>query len=121
MERYGYLGFSFHNNFSIRFEEGENSAKDISNFLPKKQYYIIPIIDDSSDIFLKEKDEIEAFIVEKQILNYVLVEIKFSWILIFDKHRVLSGVGDFIKKKLKQHVNLRFGNARIMYASSNED
>lgn len=68
-----------------------------------------------SNIYKIEKNEIEMFLEQQNALDFVIFEKRMTWLLIFDHHRKLIGLGDYIKKKIKQKVSLSFGKSKIEY------
>ena len=113
--KYGSFGFSFHDYKSIRFNKEPTILKEICSFLPENEYYVIPLLKENINFYKIEKNKIPEFLEQNNVINFVIFEIRMTWLLVYDQHRKLFGLGNYIKKKMKQNVNLRFGEAKIEY------
>ena len=120
ISKYGGLGFSFHDYKLIRFNAEPTVLSEICNFLPENDYYVIPLLRNNINFYKIEKSQILKFLEQSNIANFVIFEIRMTWLLVYDHHRKLFGMGNYIKKKMKQNVNLRFGETKIEYLHSDK-
>jgi hypothetical protein len=118
----GSFGYSFSNFFEIRFEVEAEIIPQIELFLADEAtYYVIPVAFEKA-IFEIESGKMTAFFLENKINtdDFILFDKKMNWALVKNKYRKLIGIGNFIHKKMKKQVHVRFGNARIMYSISDK-
>lgn len=118
--KYGSFGFSFSNYRCVRFNSDTNATTEICNFIPEAEYYLIQLMKDRKNIFKIEKKQIPNFLEKNNIVDFVIFELRLTWLLVYDHHRKLFGLGNFIKKKIKQNTNLRFGEAKIEYVHTDK-
>lgn len=120
ISKYGCYGFSFSNFRSVRFDKDPNLLTEIGNFLPEDEYYLISLFKDAKNIYKIEKGQMSKFLTQNKIVDFVVFEIKMTWLLIYDQNRNLTGLGSHIKKKIKRNVSLCFGESKIMFMNSDE-
>lgn len=125
IEKHGGFGFSFSSFFCVRFSTASDIFKEICEFLPEGDYFIIPISLGVINIFKMEKREIESLISEHNLTDFIIIESKLNWLLVYDRYRKLFGLGGYIKNKMKTHINtqagLQFGKAKLMFWNADID
>lgn len=109
------LGFSFQDYKLVRVNVESGILQEICAFLPENEYYVIPLVRENISFYKLERSQIPKFFRENKIINFVIFEKRMTWLLVYDHHRKLFGLGNYIKKKMKQNVNVRFGEAKIEY------
>jgi hypothetical protein len=117
--KYNYYGHSFTNFFQVRFHLGENILKELEMLLSKEDTcYLIPITLEKQ-VFEVQSSMIESFILENNIdsNDFIILSKNMNWSVVKNKHRYLIGIGDYIKKQMQKHTNMRFGDAKIMTTS----
>lgn len=121
-KKYGYLGGDFTDFYQIRFEQDVEILQVLTSFLDwEDQYFLLPISPER-EIYSFQPDGL-ASLIEKEGLNtadFLIVGDKYHYVLVKDKHRKLTGMGDFIRKRIKKQLNFRFLDARLMFATHDE-
>lgn len=118
--KHGHYGFSFKNYESVRFNLELNILREICNFIPENEYYVISLVKDNLSFHKIEKNEMLNFLETNNLTDFVIFEKKMTWLLVYDHHRKLFGLGNYIKKKMKQNVNSRFGETKIEYMHTDQ-
>ncbi|MGI4871630.1 MAG: hypothetical protein ACRYFX_10680 [Janthinobacterium lividum] len=117
VSKYGHYGFSFRNFLQVRFENEADILKEFCNFLPQAVHYLIPITD-ANELFKLPSGDIEVFLNQHKISDFILADLKLTWVVVYDRHRNLTGLGAYIKKKMQRNINLRFGDTKIMFQTA---
>ena len=115
-EKYGYIGGGFTNYFRTRFEADVDVLEVIAKFLTwEDKFYLLPITR-AMEIYQFEPPELIKLIQQENLNSddFIITGDRYHYALIKDKHRNLNGVGDFIRKRVKKQINLRFMDARVM-------
>ncbi len=118
--KHGHFGFSFKDYQSISFNIEPDILSEICNFLPENEYYVIPLLKENINFYKFEKSQILRFLEQNNLVDFVIFEKRMTWLLVYDRHRKLFGLGNYIKKKMKQNVNLRFGETKIEYVHTDQ-
>lgn len=116
--KYNHYGFSFHNYISVRFNNQPNILRELCAFLPGNEYYVASLLKENINFYKLRKDRISEFLEKDKIINFVIFEKEMMWLLIYDHHRKLFGLGNHIKREIKQNINLRFGETKILYVNT---
>jgi hypothetical protein len=121
-EKYKGYGWSFRQFYCLRFEQTTTIFSEITQFLPPKdQYYFVVLQSNGIVVYQKRSEAIEVFLEENpENRNFLIIEPKMTWLLVYDKHRKLYGLGGFIKKKMKKNVTFCFGKTPIMFLNTDE-
>lgn len=117
LEKHGYLGSSFQNFFTVRFEKEPGIIKDICSFLPEADYYVMTLEQGRHEVYCFSRQAMVEFLESKNCQNFIILETALTWLMVYDRHRNLTGLGNYIKKKMKQNVHQRFGNSRLMFST----
>lgn len=116
--KYGGHGFSFSDFITVRFDAEADSLTEICDLLPENEHYFILLENGTKSFYKVEKSQASQFLAHHDAVNFVIFEKKMTWSLIYDHHRKLTGLGNYIKKKMKKNINQRFGQAKIMFVNS---
>ena len=119
MSKHGHYGFPFRNFIEVRFENEPDVLRTICNFLPESVYYLVPVAA-ANEVFKLPGQDMEAFLYQRKISDFIVADLKVTWLVVYTKHRKVIGMGDYIKKKMRQHINTRFGGAKIMFTTSHK-
>ena len=118
--KYEYFGFSFKDYQLVRFNPEQKVLSEICNFLPESEYFVISLLKNDIAFYKIEKRNILKFLEQNSLDNFIIFEKRMTWLLIYDHHKKLFGLGNYIKKKIKQNTNLRFGEAKIEYLHTDQ-
>jgi len=102
----------------VRFYEEPTIFQEIINFLPEQEYYFAPIEKDAQNIYKFSREQLHEELKNIQVKDFIILEHKMTWALIYDKHRKLIALGGYIIKQMKKNTQLKFGDTRIMSFSS---
>ena len=115
-------GFGFTHFFEVRFEAGVNVTAAVVDFLTwSNDYYLIPVAPERA-IYKFEANKLPE-LMESESLNqddYLITDWRYPYVLVKNRHRKLIGVGDFIRKRMKQQVGMQFAGSPIMFTTSDD-
>lgn len=115
MEKYGYWGIRLRNHIEIRFYKDTNVLLQIKKLVePKLHYYFLPI-EKERRIYKRAIDSLEGILSKDPLeSHFIIADEKLTWVIIKDNYNRITGIGDFIKKRMKKMIHLSFDNIKIM-------
>ena len=96
--KYGHFGFSFPDHLTIRFNAESTILNEICNFVPENEYYVIPLLKENISFYKFEKNQILEFLEQNSFVDFVIFEKRMTWLLVYDNHRKLFGLGNYINR-----------------------